>query len=86
MGKPNEEETITYDGICPYCSTAVVGELKSGNVCITTFCDGCDMFLLEDEVDWEFTPEMKELDFTKDPREYLSKLELELEGIEEGDL
>lgn len=43
-----------YKGICPYCHSKVKGfwDWAKGIVCIITFCKKCNMYLLEDEVEW----------------------------------
>lgn len=39
-------------GTCPDCGSEVEAEWKKDTVCLQPWCETCQRFLLEDEVDW----------------------------------
>ena len=44
-----------FKGNCPYCDDKIFGydNWKEGKICIQGFCKRCNIYILEDEVDWE---------------------------------
>ncbi len=45
--------TTTRMGTCPHCDSRVKAEWKRDTICLQPWCEKCDRFLLEDEVDWD---------------------------------